>query len=74
MFMEMDILNNPLDSLPLSNEFKLKAKKLGFNNIEEISKTKPKILLQMDGFDYNWLGELIEFLQTERKLSVLQKF
>lgn len=72
--MEMDILNNSLDSLTLSNEFKLKAKKLGFSNIQEISKTKPKVLLQMEGFDYNWLGELIDFLKAEGKLNVLQKF
>lgn len=71
--MGVDILNNSFDSLPLSEEFKRKAEQLGFQNIQEISATPPSVLIKLDGFDYHWFGELIDFLKSEDKLDALQR-
>ena len=71
--MNHEILNLQLSALPLSNEFKEKSKRLGFETIEDVRKVAPQELILMEGFDYNWLGELIEYMESKGELGLLQQ-
>lgn len=70
--MHNEILKIQLSALPLSDEFKEKSKILGLETIEDVRKVAPKELVLMEGFDYNWLGELIDYLASKGEIGLIQ--
>ena len=66
----MMITNIP--DLELSNDFKEKCRKMGFQNLKQIVETDPVILMEKEGFDYNWFGELVSLLSDRKILHKLQ--
>jgi hypothetical protein len=69
---EKSFINQPISGLGLSNDFLKTSEKMAFGTIAEILKVDPVDLLKRDGFNYNWLGELIEFLTKHQLLHILQ--
>ena len=67
-----ELLNKSIKDLPLSENFYLRSKLMGFERIEDILKTPPEVLLHKDEFTYDWLGELSRFMTAQKLLPLLQ--
>jgi hypothetical protein len=66
------LLEKPIKELPLSENFYLRSKLMGFDNIQAIIKTPAEILLSKEEFNYDWLGELSRFMTSQKLLHLLQ--
>ena len=62
------ILNTPISDLNISEEFKNKAGRLGFQTLAELVKCEPDDLAKLPGFGYRMVTEMISFLE-ERGLG-----
>lgn len=69
---EADILSTEIKRLPLSENFYLRSKLMGFARVQDIVDTPASVLLKKEDFDYNWLGELVSFLKNNNMLHRLQ--
>jgi hypothetical protein len=58
------VLNQPIEQLALSEEFKIKTGQLGFNTLAELLEHPPSDLLQLPGFNYRVLTEYIDFIEA----------
>ena len=67
-----EILIIPISELDVSTVFKQQSAIMGFQTLKAVTETKPELLLNRRGFNYNWLGELIEFLSKNQLLEALQ--
>ncbi|RYG12322.1 MAG: hypothetical protein EOO07_19235 [Chitinophagaceae bacterium] len=68
----MQILNQPIDEINVSNDCRSYLKKQGFSNLQEVIAKKWNGLREMDGFDYRKFNELIKFLQSQNLLSLME--
>ena len=67
-----DLLRKEIKDLPLSENFYLRSKLMGFERIEDIVKTPTDVLLCKEEFTYDWLGELSTFMSNQELLHLLQ--
>ena len=70
---EQQILQQPIKSLPLSEELKSFSKKLGVNTLAEITAIPVKNLMQSPGFTYHALQELTAFLEDKGLAGLLKE-
>lgn len=62
------ILDQSIQELPLSEEFKLRSTLLGFNTLREISLSNKKRVFTKKDFSIFWWNELLDFME-EKGLS-----
>ncbi len=67
-----EILTIPISKLDVSTEFRKQCSIMGFETLKAVTEIEPEVLLKKRGFNYNWLGELIEFLSKHQLLEALQ--
>jgi hypothetical protein len=66
------ILSSKIKDLPVSENFYLRSKLMGFDRVQDIVDTPARQLIGKEDFDYNWLGELVSFLKNNNMLHTLQ--
>jgi hypothetical protein len=66
------IINEPVTKLGLGEEFDNGCRQMGFNTLKDILILTPDQLITTDGFNYNWLGQLVRFLSENKLLYYLQ--
>ncbi|MEZ2338817.1 hypothetical protein AB6735_24415 [Mucilaginibacter sp. RCC_168] len=69
---ESAILAEKIGMMAFSKEFKESSAKMGYATLRQIVSEDPAILQKKDGFNYIWLGELLEFLTENNLLHLLQ--
>jgi hypothetical protein len=69
---ESEILNFPIKDLPVSENFCVRSKLMGYATIGEIVETPPDAIIKKEGFNYDWLAELIRLLMSYNMLHKLQ--
>jgi hypothetical protein len=69
---EQAILTSDLKGLPVSENFYLRSKLMGYNSILDIIETPVNVLLSKEDFSYNYLGELVTLLKSHNILHKLQ--
>ncbi|MDB4921233.1 hypothetical protein [Mucilaginibacter sp.] len=67
-----DVMYMPIKKLGLGKEFNRQCKTMGFKTLHEVTLIEPMELVELDGFDYNWLSELVKFLNERQLLHLLQ--
>lgn len=72
MAKQTDILLAKIKDLPVSENFYLRSKLMGFACVQDIVDTPADVLIKKEDFDYNWLGELVSFLKKNNILHTLQ--
>ena len=68
-----DCLVIPIKNLPFSNDFKLAAKKLNFNTVGEILQIEVASLLQLQGFTYHMMQELVQYAEQNKLAHLLKQ-
>jgi DNA-directed RNA polymerase alpha subunit len=58
------VLNQPIEQLAFSEEFKNKTGQLGFKTLASLLEHQPSDLLKLPGFGYRMLTEYIDFLEA----------
>jgi len=69
---ENEILNQKINDLPFTEDFKSFSQKLGVNTIGELVTIPVAELIKSDGFTYHSLQEIVQFLE-EKDLANLLK-
>lgn len=69
---EQAILTSDLKDLPVSENFYLRSKLMGYTSISDIVETPVNVLLSKEDFNYNYLGELVSLLKSHNILHKLQ--
>lgn len=67
-----DILNMKIEELGMTASFCSQATKMGFSTVGEIVKLTPAEILSKSQFNYEWLGELSDYLMRKGLLKLLQ--
>lgn len=67
-----EILGKQLRDLGLSDRFCEKCRAMGFEKLEDICFMLPEQLVAKPGFTYEWLSELITYLNERQLLYLLQ--
>jgi DNA-directed RNA polymerase alpha subunit len=70
---EQEILNQCIRNLHFSEDFKSVSQKFGFNTIGELIDKPVAELLEIDGFNYHLLQELIQFLEEKGLANQLKE-
>ena len=70
---KVEILNQSIKNLPFSEDFKSVSRQSGFNKIGEIVDKPAAQLLEIDGFTYHLLQELIQFLEGKDLANLLKE-
>ena len=68
----LEILMSDLKTLPVSENFYLRSKLMGFEKLQDIFDTPVQQMLNRTDFTYSWLGELITLLKSRKLLYKLQ--
>lgn len=66
------LIDQPISLLGLSRDFIEASRVMEFGTIKEILAIDPKELVAMEGFNYNWLCELVTFLNKHQLVHLLQ--
>jgi hypothetical protein len=69
---EKFIINQPINLLGFSEGFLKASKAMGFNTIADMLAIEPMELVNKEGFNYNWLSELVKLLNEHELLYLLQ--
>ena len=69
----MQILEQPIEAIELSNDCRLYLKGQGFCNLKEVIAKGWGGLRKMDDFDYLKFNELIRFLDSKNLLALLER-
>lgn len=67
------ILNEDIMYLPLSDDFKIRAARMGFHNIRQIIKTKQSDVEAREGYTFHWMIELSELAEQYGFLWELER-
>ena len=67
------ILNQKITELPFTEEFKSVSQKLCFNTIGEMLDKPAAELLELEGFTYHLLQELIQLLEEKGLANLLKE-
>ena len=70
---KQEILNQSIKNLPFSEDLKSVSHKLGFNTMGEMIDKPAAQLLELDGFTYHLLQELIQFLEEKGLANLLKE-
>jgi hypothetical protein len=70
---EQEILNQPINNLPFTEDFKSFAKKLKAGTIGQLAAIPVKTLIKSEGFTYHILQELTGFLEEKDLASLLKE-
>jgi hypothetical protein len=70
---EQEILNQPINNLPFTEDFKSFAKKLGVNTLAEMTAIPVKQIMMSGGFTYHSLQELTAFLENKGLSGLLKE-
>ena len=62
----------PVYELPLTENFFLRCKLMGFATLGDVVDTPVNVLLRKEDFTYEWLGELAKYLTSQNLLHRLQ--
>jgi len=65
------LLNLPIAELPLSENFKLRSKLMGFFTLQDIIGTHQKELHELDDYSEHWYFEFVDFLRRKDLLNLL---
>jgi len=65
------LLNLPIAELPLSENFKLRSKLMGFFTLQDIIRVKQKKLSTLDDYSEHWYLEFVDFLYRKELLNLL---
>jgi hypothetical protein len=65
------LLNLPIAELPLSQNFKLRSKLMGFFTLQDIIGTSQKELHELDDYSEHWYFEFVDFLHRKDLLHFL---
>jgi hypothetical protein len=68
-----NILSFPIDSLPLSNEFKTMAQQQHFRTLEDILNWPVAVLLMHEGFTYHIYEELLKYCKNNNLPGFMKK-
>lgn len=68
-----EILNLSIKNLPFSEDFRSVSQQSGFKTIAEILDKPIPELLEIDGFNYHLLQELIQFLEEKGLANLLKE-
>ena len=69
---DTEILTWDIKDLPVSENFYLRSKLMGYSNIEQIVATPPADMVKKEEFSYTWMGELVRLLMSHKMLHKLQ--
>jgi hypothetical protein len=69
---EQTLLKTPIRELPVSENFYLRSKLMGFYNIGDIVIVPVESLVKKEEFTYDWLGELTKLMTSQKMLHLLQ--
>lgn len=72
MLQPKEILERKIDELDFSYPFKTQCHEMGFEYLKDVCQTTSADMIQRNGFTYDWLIELTDFLQCHQLLDVLQ--
>ncbi len=70
---EVQILEQPIDAIEVSNDCRMYLKGQGFNNLKEVIAKGWGGLRKMDGFDYLKFNEIIRFLDSKNLLALMER-
>ena len=70
---ENEILSQKISDLPFTEDLKFLSQKFGFKTIAEILDKSVPELLEIDGFNYHLLQELIQFLEEKGLANLLKE-
>lgn len=65
------LLNLPIAELPLSENFKLRSKLMGFFTLQDIIGARQKELHLLDDYSEHWYFEFVGFLRRKDLLHLL---
>ncbi len=65
------LLNLPIAELPLSENFKLRSKLMGFFTLQDIIGVKQKELSALEDYSEHWYFEFVDFLHRKELLDLL---
>jgi len=65
------LLNLPIAELPLSENFKLRSKLMGFFTLQDIVDARQKELYMLDDYSEHWYFEFVDFLRRKDLLKLL---
>lgn len=60
------LLNEPIEKLDLSEEFRLVSETLGFHKLADLLSHRMSDLLALPGFDYRLWNEYVAFMEHHR--------
>jgi hypothetical protein len=72
-FTKKYILNEDFMYLPLSDDFKTRAARMGFQNIRQIIKTRQSDVEAMEDYSVDWMIELSELAEQYDFLWELER-
>ncbi len=67
-----ELVNEEIGQLGLSNKFVEDSHAMQFHTIGDILRAGSQALVKREGFNYDWLAELTEFLEAHQMLQLLQ--
>jgi hypothetical protein len=67
-----NLLEQSFDECSFSEEFKKCCRRMGYHTLNDIIGESPEHLFNKPDFNYNWLGELVEFLSKHQLLYLFQ--
>ncbi len=70
---EQIFMEKQFGDLPLTENFCLRSKLMGYKTLQDIVKDPVKVLIGKEDFSYNWLGELVRLLNENQLLHRLQR-
>lgn len=70
--MDEPILHSPLELTGLRKEFCKSARLMGFSTLKTILICSPTELINKNGFSYQWLAELTNFLIEHKLIGTMQ--
>lgn len=68
-----ELLQTPIDRLGFSTEFCKTCSSMNLSTLNDITSLLPERLINKEGFNYNWLGELSAYLDKRGLLHLLQR-
>lgn len=68
-----ELLQTPINRLGFSAEFCKACSSMHFSTLKDITSLLPEQLINKEGFNYSWLGELSDYLDKKGLLHLLQR-
>lgn len=72
MIDEKTLVRQPFTRLGFTQDFLKASKIMRLDTIADVIKVPPEDLVEKEGFNYSWLGELVKFLNNHKLIHLLQ--